>query len=389
MRAQVIDPELVRAAFRDRHGGEPRVFAAPGRVNLIGEHTDYNDGFVLPMAIDRGVVVAAAPRADRRVRVRSINLDADAEIDLDHPGPRRRGMWLDYVEGMARALVARGVPVGGADLVLASDVPPGAGLSSSAALEIAVGLALVQLAGHEIDGVALALAGQAAEHEYVGTRCGIMDQLIAALGEADHALLIDCRQLEVKRVPLELSRAAVVICDSRVKHELATSAYNTRRAECARGVELLSARLPRIRALRDVTSADLDRHGDVLPEPIARRCRHVIEENRRTLAAAEAVGRGDVAELGRLLVASHRSLRDDYQVSCDELDVLADVAAATPGVFGGRMTGGGFGGCTVNLVATDAVETFGEAVTSRFEARFGRRPDLFVSRACDGARELV
>jgi galactokinase len=389
MRAQVIDPELVRAAFRDRHGGEPRVFAAPGRVNLIGEHTDYNDGFVLPMAIDRGVVVAAAPRADRRVRVRSINLDADAEIDLDQPGPRRRGRWLDYVEGMAQALVARGVPVGGADLILASDVPAGAGLSSSAALEIAVGLALVRVTGHEIDGVALALAGQAAEHEYVGTRCGIMDQLIAALGEADHALLIDCRQLEATLVPLELSTAAVVICDSRVKHELATSAYNTRRAECARGIELLSAPLPGIRALRDVTSADLDRHGDVLPEPIARRCRHVVEENRRTLAAADALGRGDVAELGRLLAASHRSLRDDYEVSCDELDVLADVAAVTPGVFGGRMTGGGFGGCTVNLVATDAVETFGEEVTSRFEARFGRRPDLFVSRACDGAREMV
>jgi galactokinase len=384
----VIDPDIVRTAFRQRHGGEPRLFAAPGRVNLIGEHTDYNDGFVLPMAIDRGVVVAGRARPDRRVTVRSLDLDAEASFELDRPGPPRRGQWSDYVEGVAQALLGRGVALGGADLVLSSDVPHGAGLSSSAALELAVGLALSKLAGQEVDGVGLALAGQTAEHTYVGTMCGIMDQLIAALGRAGHALLIDCRHLEPSLVPLALGGARIVIVDTRVKHDLATSAYNQRRAECERGVELLRAALPGVRALRDVSPGDLARHGDLLPEPVRRRCRHVVGENARTVAAADALRRGDLATVGRLMAASHVSLRDDHEVSCAELDLLAELAATTAGVIGGRMTGGGFGGCTVNLVEAEAIERFAALAGARFTARFGRPPEVFVSDASDGAREL-
>jgi galactokinase len=388
----VIDPERVRSAFRDRHGPgrEVRLFAAPGRVNLIGEHTDYNEGFVLPVAIDRGTVVAAAPRADRLVRARSLDLDSDIEIDLDAPGRPRRGQWIDYVEGMARALAARGVSVSGADLVLASDVPRGAGLSSSAALEMATGLALAAVAGHDIDRLTLALAGQAAEHEYVGTQCGIMDQFIAALGMRDHALLIDCRLLESTLVPLDLGSVAIVLCDSGVVHELASSAYNIRRAECEQAVALLRGRLPAICALRDVTPGDLAVHQDLLAEPIRRRARHVVSENARTLAAAEAIGRGELAELGRLLAASHVSLRDDFEVSCAELDLLAEIAAeaGSAEVLGGRMTGGGFGGCTVNLVASEAVERFQARTAERFADRFARRPGFLVTRASDGAREL-
>jgi galactokinase len=385
----MIDPTEIDAAFRAHHGRRAaRLFSAPGRVNLIGEHTDYNDGFVLPMAIDRGTVVAASPRSDRRITAWSTNLGDAIDFDLDGPGTPRRGTWQDYVEGVARTLEQRGHRLGGADLVLGSDVPSGAGLSSSAALELSVGLALTALAGHEVSGVDLALAGQAAEHAWVGTQCGIMDQFIAALGRADHALLIDCRSLESTLIPLELGGAVVVITDSKVKHELSTSAYNTRRAECARGVELLAARRPGIRALRDVSPAELAAGEALLPEPIRRRCRHVVSEIARTLAAAEALRGRDLASFGRLMDESHRSLRDDYEVSCVELDVLVEAAVAVPGVFGSRMTGGGFGGSTVSLVEGAAVERFTVEVGRRFEDRFGRRPDFFTSRACDGAREI-
>jgi len=384
----MIDPSMVRERFRERHAGAPRLFAAPGRVNLIGEHTDYNDGFVLPMAIDRNVVVAAAARADRQVRILSLDLGEEIELDLDRPGAPRRGAWIDRVEGVAQSLVAGGASIGGADLVLACDVPLGAGLSSSAALEVAVGFALWALAGGEVDRVALALAAQAAENDWVGTRCGVMDPMIAALGAADRALLIDCRSLEAIAVPLELPDHVVVICDTRVTHDLASSAYNDRRAECERGVEMLGRWLPDIRALRDVSPADFDPVADQLPEPVRRRCRHVVSENARTLAAAAALRDGDLGRFGRLMADSHRSLRDDYEVSCPELDLLAEVAGTTPGVLGARMTGGGFGGCVIALCERSAEARFASAATSSFERRFGRPPVLFSSRAAAGAREL-
>ncbi|HEU5055413.1 MAG TPA: galactokinase [Kofleriaceae bacterium] len=385
----MVDPAMVRDRFRQRHAGAaPRLFAAPGRINLIGEHTDYNDGFVLPMAIDRAVVVAAAPRSDRRVRVMSIDLDDEIELDLDHPGSPRRGSWIDRVEGVARSLMARGVALGGADLVLASDVPQGAGLSSSAALEVAVGMTLWSLAGGEVDRVALALAAQAAENDWVGTRCGVMDPMIAALGAADCALLIDCRSLEARPVPLALPDHVIAVLDTRVTHDLASSAYNDRRAECERGVELLRRWLPDIRALRDVTPDAFEPLAGELPEPVRRRCRHVVGENARTLAAAAALAAGDLARFGRLMVDSHRSLRDDYEVSCPELDLLAEVAAATPGVLGGRMTGGGFGGCVIALCERDAEPRYLAAASSSFDSRFGRMPVAISSRAAAGAREV-
>ncbi|HEV2764294.1 MAG TPA: galactokinase, partial [Pyrinomonadaceae bacterium] len=284
----MLDADEARRAFRELFGGEPRVFRAPGRVNLIGEHTDYNDGFVLPMAIEHSTVAAAAARSGRRVRVRSLNVGRTVEFDLDRPGPKQRGSWLDYVEGVAQALESRGVRLTGADLVVHSDVPSGAGLSSSAALEISVGLALVAVSGAEVDRVTLALAGQRAEHEYVGTRSGIMDQFVASLGREGHALLIDCRTLEATPIPVDTTDTLVVICDTQVKHQLASSEYNTRRAECERGVELLREVLPDVRALRDVSEEDLREHEGRLPEPVRRRVRHIVRENARTLAARSA-----------------------------------------------------------------------------------------------------
>jgi galactokinase len=384
----VLDASEARRAFVEMFGSAPRCFRAPGRVNLIGEHTDFNEGFVLPMAIEHSTVAAAAPRTDRRVRVYSLNLHETAEFDLDHPGAPRRGVWLDYVEGVAQALEARGMSLRGVDLVVQSDVPAGAGLSSSAALEMATGLALLTVSGAELDMVSLALAGQQAEHVYVGMMCGIMDQFIAALGRPGHALLIDCRTLEATPIPLDTSDTRVVICDTHVKHELASSGYNARRAECERGVVLLNGALPGVRALRDVSVEDFERHEGLLPEQVRRRCRHVITENARTLAAARALRANDAAEVGRLMYLSHRSLRDDFEVSCAELDVLVEAASGVEGVWGARMTGGGFGGCTVNLVRREALDNFQNTVARRYHQATQREPAFYVSEPRGGAHEI-
>jgi len=383
-----MDKDAVRSDFLDLYGREPRLFWAPGRVNLIGEHTDYNDGFVLPMAIDAGTVVAAARRDDRMVRVRSANLDESAEFDLDRAGEPVRHVWLDYVEGMARSLEETGLRLAGADLLIQSDVPLGAGLSSSAALEISVGLALLRLAGIEVDRRALALAGQRSEHNYVGIKCGIMDQYIAALGLAGHALLIDCRSLESTLIPMNLKGVAIVVCDTGVKHSLASSEYNLRREQCNQGVAILREVLPHIKSLRDVSTAEFEPHQDRLPELIRNRCRHVVTENARTLAAAEALKAGDLKTMGGLMYASHQSLDRDYEVSCPELNLLVEIASSLDGAIGSRMTGGGFGGCTVNLIERDRIETFSDVVSRKYESGTGKAPLVYVFEAGDGAREL-
>jgi len=381
-------PDLI-ATFQRRYGAKPRVFRAPGRVNLIGEHTDYNDGFVLPMAIDRETVIAIAPRGDRRLRVWSLNLDDAREIDLDNLGPGRSGAWVDYVEGVAAALASRGVELTGADIALKSAVGIGSGLSSSAALEIAVGTALSSVAGKPIDKLSLALAGQAAEHRYVGIQCGIMDQFTSVHALKDHAILLDCRSLQAQQIPLNLGDCQVVISDSRVKHTLASSQYNQRRQDCHTGVQILSAVLPGIRALRDVTLDELETHRLLLPETVFRRCRHVIAENVRTLRAAEALSAGDVRAMGKLMSESHASLRDDYQVSCAELDILVESAASQAGVLGARMTGGGFGGCSVSLVARRTLASFRERVSKEYRAKTGINPEIFPVHASAGAEEVI
>jgi galactokinase len=385
----MMDLTALVQKFGMLYGTQPRLFRAPGRVNLIGEHTDYNDGFVLPMAIKHGTVVAGAKRADRRVRVHSLNFNESAEFDLDRPGNRKRGVWLDYVEGVAQALLGHGLRLSGADLALTSDIPIGGGLSSSAALEMSVGTALVGISGEEINRITLALAGQEAEHNYVGMKCGIMDQFIASMGKAGHALLIDCRKLEGTLIPLGIKNMTVVVCDTRVKHALASSEYNTRRGECEQGVSILREVLPGVRALRDVKSSDLDRFQERFPKVVLRRCRHVVSENERTLAAVKALQAGDAEEMGRLMAASHKSLRDDYEVSCRELDILVESAQSVPGVAGARMTGGGFGGCTVNLVSKDALEVFSETVLRDYLRTAGQEPLILPVQSSDCAAEII
>ncbi len=384
----MVDPYRLNREFLSLYGERPRIFSAPGRVNLIGEHTDYNDGFVLPFAIDRRTFVAASPRTDARILARSLSNDQSIELDLSSPGPKRRGSWADYVEGTAQALSASGIAVRGANLLIDSDVPQGAGLSASAALELGIGYALARLASEtEPDRVKLALAGQTAEHTYVGTLCGIMDQYVVALGRAGHALLIDCRSLEFKLISLELDTACILICDTHVKHELASSAYNERRQQCEEGVRLIARAHPQVSALRDVSPSLFESEAPKLPPLVAKRCKHVVAEDVRTLAAAELLAHGNLAGLGALMSASHTSLRDDYEVSCPELDEAVAAAQTEPGVYGARMTGGGFGGCTVTLVERAAVERVSAAISARLEARFGRSPAFLVTGACAGVRE--
>jgi galactokinase len=358
-------------------------YRAPGRINLIGEHTDYNDGFVLPVAIDRYTTVTAAARADRRIYVSSQGFGRDVEIDLDNPDGGPTGAWTDYVRGVAAILERRGHRLVGANLAIASDVPSGAGLSSSAALEVAIGYALLDLAGVPVDLTALALACQQAEHEFAGTRCGLMDQFIVCHARAAHALLLDTRTLETTWLPLPPD-VAVIVCNTMTKHALASDGYNQRRADCEAGVRALAVRLPRIRALRDVSYAELEANRDVLSDRVYRRCRHVVTENARTQSAADALRDGDLARFGVLMGASHASLRDDYDVSTRELDAMVEAAMECDGLVGARMTGGGFGGCTVNLVRTGAAKDFAREVADGYAARTGRVPEIYACRASGG-----
>ena len=381
----MVEWESLRRTFRELYGSEPRLFSAPGRVNLIGEHTDYNDGFVLPIAANLRTFVAAAQRADDTFRVYSCDLQDHAEFTLSASEPPAKG-WRSYVYGVSQVLKSNGHDLRGANVAIASDVPRGAGLSSSAALEISFGFALLRLGTGDFDLLELALAAQRAEHDFVGTRSGLMDQLTAVFADTNQALLIDCRSLQITALPMVLDDVAVVVCDSKVKHELATSAYNQRRWECEQAVELLKKKKPGLKALRDLSIADLHLLED-LPQPLLRRSRHVITENDRTLRAAEALASGDFLRLGELMQKSHQSLREDYEVSCRELDLLVELGDAQEAVLGGRMMGGGFGGCTVNLVRRNGIENFRNKVISNYQEVTGLEAEVYVIEADSGVRE--
>ena len=375
--------------FVQLFGQSPRIYQAPGRVNLIGEHTDYNDGFVMPAAIGFYTRAAVAPRPDRKLAIHSENYSEQVEFDLDHLPATGAGHWSDYVIGVVKMLVRSGKKLGGANLLVDGNVPQGAGLSSSASIEVAVGYALLDLADPStIDRNQLALLCQQAENEFVGARCGIMDQFVASHGKRGQALLLDCRDLEYRQLPLP-DDAVLAICNTMVKHSIAKGEYNQRRAECEAGVRALSKYLPQVRALRDVTPEDLEAYGHELPEVVVRRCRHVIGENARVLKAAAALERGDLQAFGNLMLESHRSLRDDFAVSCSELDLMVELAERAKGVYGTRMTGGGFGGCTIALVQAGCVEAFQRTVREGYERSTGRKPEIYVCAAADGVGRIA
>lgn len=371
----------VAQEFERRFGLPPHaIVRAPGRVNLIGEHTDYNDGFVLPLAIDRAIWIALRPRDDGRVRVHSLDFDQTIEFALDdlHKGSG----WAEYLKGVAWALQQTDRPVRAFEGVVAGDVPIGAGLSSSAAWELAAARAFSVVSGFAWEAAQMALLGQRAENQWVGVNCGIMDQMISAAGKADHALLIDCRSLETQAVPLPPD-TVVVVLDTATRRGLVDSAYNERRSQCE-----AAARFFGVKALRDVSLDQFEARADQLEAVTRRRARHVITENARTLQAAEMMRRGDPIGLGRLMNASHLSLRDDFEVSSHELNVMVDCANRQAGCYGARMTGAGFGGCAVALVRADVAEDFGRSVITEYQALTGRAPNAYVCRATNGA-EIV
>ncbi len=382
-----LQQQVTEALGQRFPGVSARFFQAPGRVNLIGEHTDYNDGFVLPVAIDRQVMLAARVRTDARVRLWSVNFRQSSGFSLEQIEPDSAAPWSNYVRGVAAVLQQEGFVLRGMDAVIAGNVPIGSGLSSSAAIEVATAVTLRDLSSLDISPVDLALLCQRAEDEFVGMKCGIMDQFIAALGQRGHALWIDCRSLEYEAVPLP-SGVSVVVCDTMKRRGLVDSEYNARRRECEQGVELLRQCLPDAQALRDVTSADLAKYGDILPAIVHKRCAHVVSENERVLSAVAALRAGEVEEFGRLMDLSHASLRDDYEVSCAALDTMVDLAHKAPGFLGARMTGAGFGGCTVNWVDSEAAVEFAQQVVRQYAEKTGVTPEVYICAASAAAGEL-
>jgi galactokinase len=365
-----------------------RVFRAPGRVNLIGEHTDYNDGFVMPAAISFSTWVTITPLDERKLSVFSENFGEQVEFDLNDSNAAPRRHWSDYVIGVAVIFERAGYHLRGARLSIRGEVPIGSGLSSSAAIEVATGYALAANSDLNLDRTDLAKLCRRAENEFVGARVGIMDQFVSCHGQANKALLLDCRSLEYKLFPIA-DRAHLVVCNTMVKHELASGAYNERRAQCEAGVKHLAVALPLVAALRDVNLEELAQYGRDMPEVIYRRCRHVISENARVLKAGEALRRDDLHSFGQLMNESHHSLRNDYEVSCPELDLMVDLARKVKGVYGSRMTGGGFGGCTVNLVAAEQVGEFKSLVAEGYEKATNLVPDIYVCDLADGAGEIA
>lgn len=390
-------PAEIAALHFDTYSAVAELFAAPGRVNLIGEHTDYCDGFVMPAAIDFKTIVAISQRNDGRLLLRSINYDERIDHPLNEFLDRRfaelrageETHWADYVAGVLWALREHGVPVGdGFSMTIEGDVPLGAGLSSSAAIEVATAFAVLGATSFDMPLEKIAQLSRQAENGFVGANVGIMDQFVSCCGAQDNAVMIDCRSLQYTLAPIPAD-VRIVICNSMVKHSVAGGEYNTRRAEIEEGTAILRRKRPEIKALRDATVEDLQRWGSEMPPNVLRRCRHVITEDNRVLAAVEAFRARDLLRFGELMREAHISFRDDFEASCKEIDILVDLANKQSGCFGSRLTGGGFGGCTVNLLAAEQAESFTRAMREGYKQATGIDPDIYISRASAGAHQIV
>jgi galactokinase len=383
----MLDQAAFTREHQERFGAAPALFQAPGRVNLIGEHTDYAGGFVLPAAIDFQTLAAITPRTDGQVVIYSGNFEEQVEHSIDALPPKGTHHWSDYPLGVLTVLAGEGIHPGGFSLSLVGDVPLGAGLSSSASVEVASLLAMLSLTGAELPRERMALLAQRAENTYVGANTGIMDQFTACCGAAHHALLLDCRSLTYRLAPIPAS-LTLVICNTMVKHSHAGGEYNTRRAEVEEATAVLHAHRPEIQLLRDATVADLEQWGDKMAPNALKRARHIITENTRTVAAAEALERGDLRTLGRLMAEAHASYRDDFQASAPEADLMVKLANQQPGLVGARLTGGGFGGCTVNLVEREHVPAFVEHVGRGYREQTGITPEIYQCQAADAAHRI-
>jgi galactokinase len=376
---------MIEQRFQAIYGTTPGVVVrAPGRVNLIGEHTDYNDGFVLPAAIDRSIDFAGRKRTDRVVRVHSLDFSGSVEFSLDDIQKDSIHLWSNYIRGVSKYLEEDGHRLSGADIAFGGNVPREAGLSSSAAVEVGTAAFWKTLLHLEVDPVYLVKLSRKAENQFVGVPCGIMDQFISALGRKDHALFLDCRDLTFRHVPLR-GDVKIVVCNSGVKRALAQSEYEVRLKQCREAVAQIASTGRAVKSLRDVTPADLKAARGVLSEVLFRRARHVVSESGRVLEAVRVLEAGDLESFGELMNASHVSLRDDYEVSSKELDILVELAWKQPGVLGARMTGAGFGGCTVNLVRQEAAEAFAETVRRGYQDALGLKAEIYICKASQGA----
>ncbi len=369
--------------------GTPLIVRAPGRVNLLGEHTDYNEGFVFPMAIDAGISIVGSLNGSEQVNLYSLDFGAHDHFKVEDITRSTKQTWTNYIKGVCKEFQKAGFELQGMDLMIQGNVPQGAGLSSSAALEVAVALLIASMHNWDISRVELVMLAQRAENEFVGVASGIMDQFASMMGQKEHALFLDCRSLEYELIPTPFEREgyAVVVINSRVERGLVESEYNTRREECTEAVNLLKCNLPEITSLRDVSMDDIDLIN-ALPEVLAQRARHVVSENNRVLLGIEALKAGNLVAFGELLNASHQSLKADFEVSCSELDLLVELALEMPQVLGSRMTGAGFGGCTVTLVPQAILRHFKQTISQKYFARTGLQAVVHVFRASSGARTM-
>ncbi|HEY0760600.1 MAG TPA: galactokinase [Acidisarcina sp.] len=377
----------IKSTHREQFQAEGAVFVAPGRVNLIGEHTDYSEGFVMPAAIEFATLAAVSARSDNQVVIYSQNFDERVEYDAGEVPVTGRHHWTDYPLGVLTILRRSGIEVPPFSLTINGDVPLGSGLSSSASLEVATMLALLSLTSAIFPLQEIARLCQRVENEYVGAQSGIMDQFVSCCGAAGHALLLDCRDLAFRLAPIP-EHVSIVICNTMVKHSIAGGDYNTRRAEIEAGADIIRQHRPEVRVMRDVTVEDLARWGSEMPANVLKRCRHVVTENLRTVGAADALESGDLKTLGRLMAEAHASYRDDFEASCKEADILVELAAKQRGLIGARLTGGGFGGCTVNLVEAPEAGQFADAMKNGYLEATGIQSEVYLTKASAGAHAI-
>ena len=384
----MIDKQILKEGFAKYFGeGEPRYFAAPGRINIIGEHTDYNGGFVLPGAVDKAISMAIRPNGTDIVNLISIDHD-DATVFFRIGGPQPKEQWASYFYGVIEEMRQRGATVGGFNAIFGGDVPLGAGMSSSAALESCVGTALNALFDLKFTKQELAKIGQMTEHHYIGVRCGIMDQFASLMGQEGHVVRLDCRSLMFDLVPFNPKGIEIVLIDTMVKHTLASSEYNVRRAQCEEGVAVIKKYRPEVELLRDVTIEELEAHRSEIDPVSYRRCAFVINENKRLMAACAAMEKGDFVEVGKQVYATHDGLSQEYGVSCPELDFIVNIAREHKDVLGARMMGGGFGGCVIALVKKEGVAAYVADVKERYQVKFDKDPRVIEVKISDGAREI-
>ena len=382
------DPAALRSLHLARFQAEPAIFVAPGRVNLIGEHTDYAEGFVMPAAIDFATLAGISPRSDGKIVLYSENYKEERSFDAAALPATASKHWTDYPMGVVAILTGEGHKIPGFSMSLWGDVPLGSGLSSSAALEVVTALAVLSLIGASYPGPVLARLCQRVENEFVGANCGIMDQFISANGEENHALLLDCRDLSFKLAPIPAD-VALVIANTMVKHSIAGGDYPTRRRESEAACAVINSHRGNVPFLRDATLEDLEKWGHEMDPKSLMRARHVISENLRTVAAEKALEKGDLAEVGRLMAEAHWSYSKDFEGSCAEADAMVELAQDIPGLIGARLTGGGFGGCTINLVERSQAKAFAEELGKRYAAKTGIVPQIHICHASEGAHRLA